>query len=703
MASREPDAPGRLALAFALAAAMAVGAVGAQEADVPVESPPIGETAPAPTPSTASAGVDIRVQELGVVESRTAALLLSGQTGGNLPGVMLWCAEPVADDDGKVPVRLFVELDGGTLLAASKDGRIPLAVFAYALDDNGRIVGHHAHGALVEGPGVRSLVSPGGLRFVGRMALPPGTISLRLMARLYGTDTFFLTRQEIHLAVPGSGEAAMSAPLFAARDGAWLEVLQQGVERAAGCAESLVPAAMPVLDLTRPMDFSVTAADWPEDARLALSVMDIQGRVLDDPVLGLGAPRAIADSAVEIHPAQIPPFDVPPGEYRLLLRLLGPTGEELVNRPIPVVLLPLAAPASWAGLDELARGELEPPPPVVTDEELSDRELRRAYIEALRLLADGDPVGARRAVTALERGAFASQSSKGLLALRRVETKLAGQIARRVPKALPPVVLLHRDLYRTYSAYRESALASHSWLLAAELAEAVGLEVRWPPPEGFAEGVLVSLATDVVQSAAPVTGAELLERAVALNPSFAPALLGLAALRERSGQRSDAIDTLQRLVAADPGNSEGRLRLGVNLARVGRRGAAEKVLRALALDSPPEWVLSIAAEEMARLLVADRRLPQAETVLRDAIGRVSNHQRLLIELAWVLDLAGRSREGADALAQVEAAAGRRYDSARMRYSQWPEMGLYEIRAELRRVGDERLPDLREALESKEFR
>lgn len=700
---QRPDRPfvGQLP-AIGLAVVLGLAAPAAIPREAPEPPPPAAEAEGTPVPALGAAQVEgaptVRVTSLGAVESRTAALLLSGQEGGNLPGVLVWCAEPVPTPEGRIPIRLYIELDGGVLLQNASPERVPLAVFAYALDDSGRIVGHLAHGVLVAGPGTRGALASGGLKFVARTELPPGTISLRLIARIYGTEAFFLTRQDFRLALPGSGEPTISAPLFAQREGTWLTVLQEGLGEAAGCSQELVPSAMPVLDVSRPMEYGVTGTSWPADARVVLSVVDPQGRVLDDPVLEAGEPRAIAGSGVELTPFEIPPFDVPPGGYRLRLRLLDGTGEELASSYLPAVLLPIDAPAGWAGLDELARGETEPTPTPVADDEVSDREMRRGYLAALRLLAEGDQVAARRALAELERGVLAAESAKGLLQMRRTELKVAGQLARRVPKSLPPVVLLHRDLYRTYSAYSESALASHSWLVAAELAEEVGLETRWPPPERFAEGVLVSLATEVVQSSAPVTGAELLERALALNPTYGPALIGLAALRERQGDRTDAVDVLERLVASDPGNPEGRLRLGVNLARLGRTGAAERVLRSLLAGSPPEWILSIAAEELARLLVGDKRLDAAEEVLRGTIARVANNQRLAISLAWVLDLAGRPSEAVGVLEGVEALAGRRFDSARMRYSQWPEMGIYEIRASLRQAAEERLPDLREALE-----
>jgi Flp pilus assembly protein TadD len=645
-----------------------------------------------------------RVQDLGAVDSRSAALLLSGQVGGGLPGAVLVCAEPGLDGMGRVPLRLFVELDGGTLLENSPSNRVPLTISAYALDERGRIVDHFAHGIVIEGEGTRHALASGGLKFFGRMKLPPGAVSLRLMARIYDTEAFFLNRQELRLATPGSDEASFSAPLFADREGEWIEVRQDELDGAAGCAGDVVPAAVPVLNLTRTMNFVTTAFNWPDGARLDVSVVDGKGLELAYPTLEVGQRRPVAASVAEIVPVEISPFDVPPGEYRLALRLSTSAGEEIARRTLPVMLLHIEPPTVWAGLAERARQETsQPAAEVAGDDRLKDREIRTAYLEVLSTLVNGDENTARRALAELERSLFIAHSIDGLKTIRAVEQKVAVQLARQTPKSLPPVVMLHREIYSTYSAYAEHSLASHSWRFAAELAEYVGTQKREAALEGFAEGVLVSLASDLARGAAPSHSAVLLERALAISPDYASALLGLAALHERFGERDRAHQALQRLVELDPGNWEGQLRLGVVLSRTDRPAAAQGVLHPLVASSPPEWILSNASQELATLLVEEDRLDEAERVLVEAIDRVKSDQPLMIQLSWIQDLSGRPTEATATLEHIERGQRRLFESARLRYTQWPELGEYENRAMLRQMVTERLPDLRRALETGRFR
>jgi tetratricopeptide (TPR) repeat protein len=508
----------------------------------------------------------------------------------------------------------------------------------------------------------------------------------------------------MRLSGPGNDEASLSAPLFADREGEWIEVRQDGLDEAAGCAGGIVPAAVPVLDLTRSMHFVTIATDWPDGARLELVVADGNGRELAYPSLVVGQLRAVAGGTATIAPVEISPFDVPPGEYRLVLRLSTAAGEQLATRTVPAVLFHRAPPAVWAGLAEMAWQETSrPATEVASDDRIGDREILTAYVEVLNTLANGDPNEARRALADLERSLFIAHSTDGLKTIRAVEQKVAAQLARRTPTSLPPVVMLHREIYRTYSAWAEHSLASHSWQIAVELTEMVGSLDRQPALDGFAEGVLVSLASDLARGAAPLQGAILLERALAISPDYPPALLGLAALYERFGDRIQAHDALQRLVAADPEDAEGQLRLGIVLSRMDRPAAAQEILRPLVASSPPEWILSNASQELANLLVEEKRLDDAERVLAEAIGRVTSDQPLIIQLSWVQDLSGRPTEATATLERIERGQHRQFESARLRYTQWPDLGEHENRAKLRRMVAERLPDLRRALDAGRLR
>ncbi len=657
-----------------------------------------GETSTVgPASTAAQVAAPLEATDIGGVEARTAAMLLSGQTGGNLPGVMLLCQEAEATDEGKVPLRVYLELDGGVLLEAAPKDRVPVEVYVYVLSEEGAVVGHVGEGVIVSDPSLRAALHRGGLKFEGRLEVPPGTVSVRAMVRLYGTDRFLLTRSELRVVAPGSGEPRLSPLLFPDPDVRWVDVHQHGLPPG-GCIEGLVPSAMPVLDVSHEMAFDLSGDSWPDGAHLQIKVVDTNGREIQEPTFTLVPSGSGGRTTAWSAHGRIEPFDAPSGEYRLLAALRTPNGDEIAATTLPAVLVPIPVAVPWAGIAELAEEPEHPAPQEPPAEPASARQMRAAYRAALELLAKGDDAGARRAVAELERSALAADPSRGLPELRTQEAKTAARLARKVPKSLPPVVLLHRVMYRTYTAYHESALATHAWQLAAELAELVA---KTGPadvvPEGFAPGVLVSLASDLTESAATSVAGSLLQRALDVDSRFVPALLGLAALQERTGHRGDAVETLRRLINVEPDHAEGRLRLGVDLAQLGRRSAASKVLSGLMNGAPPDWILAVATQELARVQIADGDLERARQILTAGISRQPENQRLKIMLALVEDMSGHSAQAARTVARVEENSGRRFDTPRMRYSQWPDLGLFEIRERLEKVADERRGNLHEAL------
>jgi hypothetical protein len=378
--------------------------------------------------------------------------------------------------------------------------------------------------------------------------------------------------------------------------------------------------------------------------------------------------------------------------------------EELAARDLPAVLVHGQSAAAWPGLVEPAAVE---PAPARTSAAAGDglgrRQMRSAYVAALRILARGEEMAARRAVAELERSVFAADPEAGHATLRRAELKVAAKLEKRDPESLTPLIVLHRNLCHTYTAYRETVLAGHSATVVSRLAGMIGTIRGGPEVGDVAENALVGVALDLVQGVDLVAGGRLLEQTVELDPESIPALENLAALRERTGRRSEAVGLLQTLVTVDQGNLEARLRLGVNLHRSGCPGPARGVLRSLLGNSTPGWIRSIAAQELAHMLVKEGSLDQAESLLIRAIDGTEDRQTLAIQLSWIRDLAGRPAEATATLGQVEGNAERRTDSARLRYCRWPDMTLYGIEDALRRASEDRLDDLRQALDSKELR
>ena len=82
------------------------------------------------------------------------------------------------------------------------------------------------------------------------------------------------------------------------------------------------------------------------------------------------------------------------------------------------------------------------------------------------------------------------------------------------------------------------------------------------------------------------------------------------------------------------------------------------------------------------MLIANARLDDAVDVLLEGTSAIPDSQRMRILLAHALDLAGRPAQASSALAGVGSGSERREESARYRYSQWPEIDRGQFRAPL---------------------
>jgi tetratricopeptide (TPR) repeat protein len=146
---------------------------------------------------------------------------------------------------------------------------------------------------------------------------------------------------------------------------------------------------------------------------------------------------------------------------------------------------------------------------------------------------------------------------------------------------------------------------------------------------------------------------ELLEVAVARDPSFGPAYLDLAAIWARSDRTAKQLDYLEKAVAADPGSPEANLAMARLLATIGRGEEAAGYFGTYLAARPDDddsvrryvhlLLYDLGRVEQAREWVA-RRLrdrPEDESALMDAAAaewlrgereRAAIHYRRVLEL-----------------------------------------------------------------------
>jgi hypothetical protein len=110
----------------------------------------------------------------------------------------------------------------------------------------------------------------------------------------------------------------------------------------------------------------------------------------------------------------------------------------------------------------------------------------------------------------------------------------------------------------------------------------------------------------------------------------------------------------------------------------------------------PEWIRSLAFQELARDLADQGDVARAEGLLRRAVREIPEDPSLVIQLSFLADHE-RGAVGVDLQGAMERSADRLVIAPRYRYSRMPSAALEELRREIARRDDQRLPVLTRAL------
>ena len=283
-----------------------------------------------------------------------------------------------------------------------------------------------------------------------------------------------------------------------------------------------------------------------------------------------------------------------------------------------------------------------------------------------------------------------------------------------------PLVTLHGRAYDVYREELDFGLSTHARETAIAIAERYAVEVQQRAAEQrdanrrnaaavadaeaeiatartLASDALASFGAYLQTAQVRTTGRALLRRALEIDPQNRSALINLATGLEKTGDYEESVRVLERLVALDPKSPEGRLRLAVNLRRLGKRNRAAEGLRGLVSEDNPPWVLAVAYEELASMLLEDGHPREAVALLDAAVGRLPGEGRLLVQLAYALDRAGDTARSRQVLARLAPSDEDREGSPRHQYNRWPSSDLMDPGSPLQQAGMVRLPALGSAL------
>jgi Flp pilus assembly protein TadD len=211
------------------------------------------------------------------------------------------------------------------------------------------------------------------------------------------------------------------------------------------------------------------------------------------------------------------------------------------------------------------------------------------------------------------------------------------------------------------------------------------------------------MAGDLVSDGSMPPALRLLDRALEVAPSSHAALLGQGVALERLGRFKDAIGPLKRLLDLDPDNAEGGLRLAVNLARTGHEREAEPLLRRLIDNASEEWLVAIAYQELARMLIASGRRDHAQALIRQGLERLPHNQPLSVLLAYVLESSGRPWDATMVVENLRPRSATDLSEPRLRYVMWPILEIDSALVGFTRQATNLQPDLLECVASAEAR
>ncbi len=282
-----------------------------------------------------------RYAELTAEERRfkTIELMMEGREGGALDASLL--TVPFKMEGGKADVMTMLEIEGYSLLRGHQGPILPTEIFAYAIDDEGRVADFLGQAVELELDKVRSALDSRGFKFVGHLELEPGSYEIRVLIRNALTGATGMRVAEVE--VPSFAGPALAPPLFIEPDGTWLvgeERNVEGMTRSYPLAvggKRLVPAARPYLRPGMQVPLLLVAHNLEQGGLSGKSrLVPVDGSAAHEMDLVVQRRSETGVQGVERVAATLAAGNAPPGEYRLEVTLRGDASGHEVTSSIPV-------------------------------------------------------------------------------------------------------------------------------------------------------------------------------------------------------------------------------------------------------------------------------------------------------------------------------------------------------------------------------
>ena len=264
-----------------------------------------------------------------------ASEILAGTDSGAIRSSVLATPFPVAGDSAYVPV--FVEIDGGSLLAGHRGNAINLEIYTYAIAEDGGVRDYFSHSMGLDLTKIGATLESHGIKFYGHLDLWPGDYSVRVLVRDSASGRS--STRVVPVAVPtfDQAEAGVSVPLFPEPLGKWLMVREGEAQQAERTVpypfmvgeDPYIPAAKPVISPNGNSSFFLIAYNVADDAVAEARVRSADGSPVSSPSIAVN--RQDAGDGVANLTASLNATGLPEGEYVLEVEVSSDAAGSLTN------------------------------------------------------------------------------------------------------------------------------------------------------------------------------------------------------------------------------------------------------------------------------------------------------------------------------------------------------------------------------------
>jgi len=665
-----------------------------------------------------------------IVRARAAALLMSGQEGGNLALEML--AVPFSEGDLRSNVVVVTELSGPELLRGADSSELPVEVFVYGLGSKQIVQAQASLAFRLDLDQHRSLLGSTGLKVVTTLRLLPGEHLIRVLART-AAGGFGARSHSITVPQPGAPRASVA---LVEEEDAWLVVTDPSMGDGGEAPYPLswgghrrVPAVVARLRGEGPWNAWTIAGGMPETQELTARFRELSDSYSspssqasrDEQTVEF--PVAITEQATLIDERALRfRIDNPgliPGRYELKVVARSEEAADLESPGLRVRFE--AGEGGEGGALQIAEGKgaesgrgpsgrakrgSRKKTGARTKKSLPKEGSRKraqdlapyvaGYQRVLAVVGKGDQRAVGRTLARFVRKTWKEREEDAPTvlgeALALLLEKKSGEGKDPWPMMMP-VIQAHLDLAGRGLQEGKYSLAQYASRTALDLARARATVLGTEAAAQEAAAVTTCLAMAYLETGSRGLARVLLERALDLHGEQEAALLLRAAVQEKEGRYSEAADTLRRLVEAHPKHDEGRLRLAMQELRLRQSSRARRRFETLLEGEAPPWVQLLAVQELARLHRQAGRRGQAEAVLTKATERWPDNARLKTLRAQLLD-DQQSYVLSRFLVARESEVPRQL-SEREIYNRWPEAPVRRLELELRSAAEEVLSLARE--------